>query len=65
MERPKAAETMYEALDAAMRGVAEHRQSQADAIAARGGCNSCGCTIFVPHTKQIWNKSCKSCKHEH
>lgn len=65
IQQPKAAQPLYDALNKAMQGVQEHRDTEANAIESMGGCKQCGCPRFAPHHTQIWNKNCKTCKHVH
>lgn len=62
---PKAAEPLYEAIDRAMQGIEEHKQEVAHRASIMGPCRLCNCPTFVAHTKQVWNKNCKICKHVH
>ncbi|KAF0693848.1 Aste57867_15226 [Aphanomyces stellatus] len=65
VEQPNAAKPLYEAVHQAMEGVKAHRLETARRVEAMGACRSCGCGTFVPHTTQVWNKNCKTCKHIH
>ncbi|KDO17646.1 hypothetical protein SPRG_16811 [Saprolegnia parasitica CBS 223.65] len=65
VEQPNAARPLYEALERAMQGVEEHKMQDARRSEIMGSCRSCGCPRFVPHTAQVWNKNCKTCKHIH
>ncbi|CAK4473351.1 unnamed protein product [Aphanomyces euteiches] len=65
VEQPNAAKPLYEAIQNAMEGIKMHRLETARRVEAMGSCRSCGCRTFVPHTTQVWNKNCKTCKHIH
>ncbi|KAK1928888.1 SH3 domain-containing protein [Phytophthora citrophthora] len=63
--QPVAARPLYEALDRAMRGIAEHKEVLAERSRMMGACRACSCQVFVAHSHQVWNKKCKTCSHIH
>lgn len=65
VEQPNAARPLYEAIDRAMQGIEDHKSEVARRSSIMGPCRLCNCPMFVAHTKQVWNKNCKTCKHVH
>ncbi|CAI5717652.1 unnamed protein product [Hyaloperonospora brassicae] len=65
VEQPAAARPLYEAIDNAMRGIANHKEEQQRRSSLMGPCRLCNCPMFQAHSTQVWNKKCKSCKHAH
>jgi lipid-binding SYLF domain-containing protein len=65
VEQPNAARPLYEAVDRAMQGIEDHHNEVARRSSIMGPCRLCNCPMFVAHTKQVWNKNCKTCKHVH
>ncbi|RLN32105.1 hypothetical protein BBJ28_00008610 [Nothophytophthora sp. Chile5] len=65
MGQPLAAAPLYEALDRAMRGIAEHKEVLAEMSRMMGACRTCECQTYVAHPRQVWNKKCKACNHVH
>lgn len=63
--QPNAARPLYEAIDMAMQGVEDHKSEVLRRSSIMGPCRLCNCPMFSAHTKQIWNKNCKTCKHVH
>ncbi|CAH0492675.1 unnamed protein product [Peronospora farinosa] len=66
---PRAAQCLYDAIDDAMKGIAQfeasggsQRRSSSATAAAQGSCKSCRCNDFVP---KAFSKKCKSCTHVH
>jgi SH3 domain-containing YSC84-like protein 1 len=62
---PNAARPLYEAIQHAMEGADIHRESIQRRSSLMGPCRLCNCPMFVSHTRQVWNKNCKTCKHVH
>jgi lipid-binding SYLF domain-containing protein len=65
VEQPTAARPLYEAIDMAMQGVEDHKNEVMRRSSIMGPCRLCNCPMFVAHTRQVWNKNCKTCKHVH
>ncbi|CAI5735900.1 unnamed protein product [Peronospora destructor] len=62
---PRAAQCLYDAIDQAMKGIAQFEASGRSlpaTAATQGPCKSCRCDDFVP---KAFSKKCKSCTHVH
>ncbi|GLD96717.1 hypothetical protein PINS_up005400 [Pythium insidiosum] len=60
--RPRAAQCLYDAIEQAMIGVAQHEATSAQSRAQKDWCMHCPCRQFV---SKPFSKRCKSCAHEH
>ncbi|CCI46817.1 unnamed protein product [Albugo candida] len=65
VEQPTAAAPLYEALNKATQSITTHREQVLRRASIMGACRLCNCPSFVAHTRQVWNKECKVCKHVH
>ncbi|TMW55688.1 hypothetical protein Poli38472_010570 [Pythium oligandrum] len=60
--RPRAAQCLYDAIENAMAGVAQHDASSAQARAQKDWCMHCQCRSFA---SKPFSKKCKTCGHQH
>lgn len=64
IDPPRAAQPLYDALEAAQQGIEDFDEEAKRAKEARGPCNQCGCINYVESSIPFDSK-CKSCKHKH